>query len=164
MAQAVTLQTMPATGTEDAMGRCEQLWLWGCLCLRPILRFRLRKKKTNTPNPASPVLFRRQPEQREQSGLKQSMSNVSAGRAVPRRASAGLIPRAKADAFPLTPGQQPINNRLNSPPLSCDPDPRVFGCHLSPWKWHQKATNHSFIHPTGPGDGARRGGGIAEAF
>lgn len=60
--------------------------------------------------------------------------------------------------------QQPINNCLNLPLLSCDPDPRIFGCHLSPWKWHHGATNPPFIHRTGPGEGAQRGGGIAEAL
>lgn len=60
-------------------------------------RFRLRKKINQT---LCPVLFRHQPEQQEESGLKQSMSNVSPGRAVPRRAGEGLIARSKADAFP----------------------------------------------------------------
>lgn len=60
-------------------------------------RFRLGKKINQT---LWPVLFRHQAEQQEQSGLKQSMSNVSPGRAVPRRAGGGLIARSKADAFP----------------------------------------------------------------
>lgn len=82
------------------------------------------------PSSLSPVLFRG-----EQPGLKQSvcMSNASRGGAAPRRSGGGLIPCSESSAFPAALGQQPINIRPHPPLLlSSDPDPRVFGCHLSP--------------------------------
>lgn len=71
---------------------------YGCVRLGLIQRDSGSEKKIN--QTLCPVLFRHQPEQQEESGLKQSMSNVSPGRAVPRRAGEGLIARSKADAFP----------------------------------------------------------------